>query len=249
MKTAPVRSAQSGRAISSDPTQAPSAYSRLVAGRIVKSSVVESDTAADRLGPHQLLLRQTLIRGYGHDEGARRFDALEQTRDRLQLDDNRVRGIYGTLRVHVDAAIDRRLLQPLAAERDAERRRLTTALTSFTGWYRRHLSGQRSERQQLLPDSLLLQALDTLRAALDHDPLMSTPIDTRFKRPAHRQRKQEVEQARQSIRSWGIGKQHADQVLRCVGLTAGRESFEGPAAARKASQRGRRTRARRTRRA
>jgi len=219
MKTAPVRSARSGRATSSDPTQAPSAYSRLVAGRIVKSQLVASDTAADRLGPHQLLLRQTLVRGYGHDEGARRFDALEQTRERLQLDDNRVRGVYGTLRVHVDAAIDRRLLQPLAVERDGERRRLTKALTSFTGWYRGHLSGNRNERQQLLPDSLLLQALDTLRAALDHDPLMSAPIETRFKRPAHRQRRQEVEQARQSIRSWGIGKRDADRILKCVGLT------------------------------
>jgi len=223
MKTAPVRPAQSGRAISS--TQAPSAYSRLVAGRIVQSELVaSSDTAADRFGPHQLLLRQTLIRGYGHDEGARRFDALEQTRERLRLDDNRVRGVYGTLRVHVDAAIDRRLLQPLAAERDGERRRLTTALTSFTGWYRGHLFGNRNERQQLLPDSLLLQALDTLRAALDHDPLMSTPIDTRFKRPA---RRQEVEQARQSIRSWGIGKRDADQILKCVGLSERHRQVSG----------------------
>jgi hypothetical protein len=221
----------------------------LAAGQLVKAKLAESNAVTDRLAPQELLLRQTLTRGYGHDGGARRFDALERIRERLQLEDGRVRAVYSTLRLHVDAAIDRRLLQPLAAERDTERQHLTAALTSFTRWYRGHLSGPRNERQQLLPDSLLLQALDTLRAALDQDPLMSSPIDPRFKRPAHRQRGQEVAHARQSLRSWGIGKQHADQILKCVGLIASRESSADPAAGRRASRRDRRTPARRSRRA
>src|SRR5262249_44795027 len=120
MKTAPGRSVRSRRAISSDPTPAPSAYSRLVPRQIVNTESGESTAPTHRLGPRQSLLRLTLIRGYGHDEGARRFDALEQIRERLQLDDHRVRAVYSTLLLHVDAAIDRRLLQPLAAQRDAE---------------------------------------------------------------------------------------------------------------------------------
>jgi hypothetical protein len=162
-------------------------------------------------------LRLTLIRGYGPDAGARRFDALEQIRERLRWDDDRVRALYSTLLTHVDVAVDRRLLQPLAVQREGERRRLTSALSTFTKWYRGHLSGPRNE--QLVPHNLLLQALDTLHVALDQDPLMSTPIDARFKRPAHLQRRKDTERARQALHAWGVGKRDAETVLKCVGLS------------------------------
>jgi hypothetical protein len=201
------------------PATAPSAYSRLVGGQIVKAESAESGAAASPLTPRQSLMRLTLIRGYGHEKGARRFEALEQICERLHLDDNRVRAVYSTLLLHVDAAIDRRLLQPLAAQRDAQRRDLTKALTTFTAWYRGHLDGPRTEGQQLLPESLLLQAVDTLRSALEQDPLMSRPIDPRFKQTTRRQRTQETARARQALRAWGIGKREADQILKCVGLS------------------------------
>jgi len=127
--------------------------------------------------------------------------------------------VYSTLMLHVDAAIDRRLLQPLAAQRDIERRRLTKGLTTFTAWYRSHLYGARNQRQQLLPESLLLQAVDTLRSALEQDPLMSRPIDSRFKRTTQGQRRKDTERARQALRAWGIGRRDADQILKCVGLS------------------------------
>jgi hypothetical protein len=222
MKTASWRSAQSQSVRTPDPvrpTPAPSAYSRLVAGQIEKAESRESSAATHRFGPRQSLLRLTLIRGYGHDEGARRFDALEQIRERLQLDDHRARAVYSTLMLHVDAAIDRRLLQPLAAQRDIERRRLTKGLTTFTTWYRGHLYGSRNQRQQLLPASLLLQAVDTLRSALEQDPLMSRPIDSRFERTTQGQRRKDTERARQALLAWGIGRRDADKILKCVGLS------------------------------
>jgi len=222
MKTASGPSAQPRSAGTSDPARsspAPSAYSRLVVGQIVTAQSAESSAVTRRFGRQHSLLRLTLIRGYGPQDGVRRFDALEQIRERLQWEDDRVRAIYSTLLIHVDVAIDRRLLQPLAAQRDTERRRLTGALTTFTRWYRGHLSGPRTEREQLLPDSLLLQALDTLNTALDQDPLMSTPIDARFKRPADRQRRKDTERARQALCAWGVGKRDADAILKCVGLS------------------------------
>jgi hypothetical protein len=191
----------------------------LVGGQIVNADWAESSDATHRLGPRQSLMRLTLIRGYGHEEGARRFAALEKIRERLEWDDHRVRAVYSTLLLHVDVAIDRRLLQPLAAQRDAQRRGLTRALTTFTAWYRGHLDGPRSEGHQLLPESLLLQAVDTLSSALEQDPLMSTPIDPRFKRTTPRQRRQETERARQALRAWGIGKRDADEIVKCVGLS------------------------------
>ena len=220
MKTASGRSARARSESTSDParrTPAPSAYSRLVAGQIVAGPSAESSAASHRFGRQHSLLRLTLIRGYGHQEGARRFDALERVRERLRFEDDRVRAVYSTLFMHVDVAIDRRLLQPLAAQRDIERRRLTRALTTFASWYRGHLSGPRNERQQV-PDSLLLQAVDTLHSALDHDPLMSTPIDTRFKSSAQRQRSKDTERARQALQAWCIGKKDAEDILKCVGL-------------------------------
>jgi hypothetical protein len=222
MKTASGRSARPRSESASDPaspTPAPSAYSRLVAGQIVTAQSAESNAETRRFGRQHSLLRLTLVRGYGPADGVRRFDALEQIRERLQWEDDRVRAVYSTLLIHVDVAIDRRLLQPLAAQRDTERRRLTGAVTNFTRWYRGHLSGPRTEREQLLPDSLLLQALDTLRAALDQDPLMSTPIDARFKRPADGQRRKDTERARQALCAWGVGKRDADAILKCVGLS------------------------------
>jgi hypothetical protein len=222
MKTASGRSALSQIVRTPDParpTPAPSAYNRLVAGQIEKPESLESSAATHRFGPRQSLLRLTLIRGYGHDEGARRFGALEQIRERLQLDDHRVRAVYSTLMLHVDAAIDRRLLQPLAAQRDLERRRLIKGLTTFTAWYRGHLYGPRNEGQQLLPESLLLQAVDTLRSALEQDSLMSRPIDPRFRRTTQRQRRKDTERARQAVRAWGIGRRDADEILKCVGLS------------------------------
>jgi hypothetical protein len=218
MKTARGRSARWPVA-HAGPATAPSAYSRLVGGQIVKAESAESSVATHTLVPRQSLMRLTLIRGYGHEKGARRFAALEQICERLRLDDNRVRAIYSTILLHVDVAIDRRLLQPLAAQRDAQRRDLAKALTTFTTWYRGHLYGPRTEGQQLLPESLLLQAVDTLRSALEQDPLMSRPIDPRFKRTTRRQRTQEAERARQALRAWGIGKRDADQILKCVGLS------------------------------
>jgi len=213
MTTDPGRSNRLQRAPTAvGPTPAPSAYGRLDAGQIVKAQ----SAASHRFGPRQDLLRLTLIRGYGHDEGTRRFAALEQIREHLRWDNDRVRAVYSTLLIHVDVAIDRRLLQPLAAQRDTERRRLTNALTTFTAWYRGHLSSPRNERQQLLPESLLLQAVDTLRTALDQDPLMSRPIDPRFKRPAP---KKDTERARQALCAWGVGKKDADKILKCVGLS------------------------------
>lgn len=222
MKAASGRSGRSRSVKTSDPagpTQAPSAYGRLPAGELVKTQSAELSTATHRFGPQHSLLRLTLIRGYGQDEGARRFDALEKIREHRQFDADKVRAVYSTLFVHVDAAIDRRLLQPLAARRETEQHRLTKALTTFTTWYRGHLPDRRNERQQVLPQSLLLQAVDTLLAALDHDPLMSMPIDARFKRPVHRQLRKETERARQSLRAWGIGNQDANHILKCVGLT------------------------------
>jgi hypothetical protein len=194
MKTASARSVRSRSIKTSDParlTPAPSAYSRLVGGQIVKGESAESSDATHRLGPRQSLLRLTLVRGYGHEEGARRFAALEQIRERLQL----------------------------AAQRDAQRRGLTRALATFTAWYRGHLYGPRSEGQQLLPESLLLQAVDTLHAALEQDPLMSRPIDSRFKQTTQRQRRKDADRARQAVLAWGIGKRHADEILKCVGLS------------------------------
>jgi hypothetical protein len=222
MKTASVRSARSRSIKTSDParlTPAPSAYSRLVGGQIVKAGSAESGDATHRLGPRPSLLRLTLVRGYGHEEGTRRFAALERIRERLQLDDHRARAVYSTLLLHVDVAIDRRLLQPLAAQRDAQRRGVTRALATFTTWYRGHLYGPRSEGQQLLPESLLLQAVDTLHAALEQDPLMSRPIDPRYKQTTQRQRKQDAQRAHQALCAWGIGKRHADEILKCVGLS------------------------------
>ena len=219
MKTASGRSAQPRGASRSDSVRpAPSDYSRLVAGQLVTAPLAEASAETSRFGRQHSLLRLTLVRGYGAADGVRRFDALEQIRERLQWEDDRVRAVYSTLLIHVDVAVDRRLLEPLAAQRDTERRRLNSALTAFTRWYRGHLAGPRNEREQLLPDSLLLQALDTLQTALDQDPLMSTPIDVRFKRPAPRQRRKDTESARQALRAWGLGKQDANAILKCVGL-------------------------------
>jgi hypothetical protein len=147
MKAAPGRSARSRSAR----TPAPSAYSRLAPGQIVKAPSAESSAATHRFGPQHFLLRMTLIQGYGHGEGVRRFDALEQIREDLRWDDNLVRAVYSTIRLHVDVAIDRRLLQPLAAQRDTERRRLTSALAAFTKWYRGHLSTRYARYSTTIP--------------------------------------------------------------------------------------------------
>src|SRR5690349_10558136 len=121
MKTAPARSARwrHARSPHAGPSIAPSAYGRLVGGQIVSAHSLASTEATHRLGPRQSLLLLTLIRGYGREEGARRFAALEKIRERMELDDHRARAVYSTLLLHVDAAIDRRLLQPLAVQRDA----------------------------------------------------------------------------------------------------------------------------------
>jgi hypothetical protein len=48
---------------------------------------------------------------------------------------------------------------------------------------------------------------------------MSTPIDSRFKQTGRGRGRKDTERARQALRAWGIGKQDAEAILKCVGLS------------------------------